>query len=194
MKKENILLVGGGGHCKSVIDVLENQNLYKIVGIVDLPEKAGTEVLGYKVIGNDDDLPELIRKYKNAHISLGQIRNAEPRQRIYKLLKELGANMPVIISPQAYVSCHAVVAEGSIIMHQAIVNAGAKVGANCIINTRALIEHDAEIGDHCHVSTGATVNGGVIIGQGSFIGSGAVTKEYINIPDNSFIKANSIVK
>lgn len=194
MKKENIILVGGGGHCKAVIDVIEQQNLYTIVGIVDLPEKAGTEVLGYKVIGNDNDLPELIRKYKNAHLSLGQIRNPEPRQKIYKMLKDLSANMPVIISPLAYVSQHAFVDEGSIIMHQAIVNAGAKIGINCIINSKALIEHDAEIGDHCHVSTGATVNGGVIVGQGSFIGSGAVTKEYINIPDNSFIKANSIVK
>lgn len=194
MKKEPIILIGGGGHCKSVIDVIEQQGKYEIIGIIDIPEKMNQEVLGYRIIGQDNDLPELVKKYNNFHITIGQLRNPEPRIKLYNELKKLKANLPVIVSPLAYVSRYATIDEGTTIMHYAIVNAGAKIGANCIINTRALIEHDAFIGNHCHISTGAIVNGGVKVGENSFYGSGAVSKEYISIPQNSFIKANSIVK
>jgi len=194
MKKEPIILIGGGGHCKSVIDVIELQDKYEIVGIIDIPEKLNQEVLGYKIIGQDSNLPELVKKYNNFHITLGQLRNSEPRIKLFNQLKQLNANLPIIISPLAYISKHTVIEEGTVIMHNVIINANAKIGMNCIINTKALIEHDAVIGNHCHISTGAIVNGGVQIGNNVFYGSGAVSKEYVSIPDNSFIKANSIVK
>jgi len=194
MSKEKIILIGGGGHCKSVIDVIEQMGKYEIVGIIDVLEKLNQEVLGYKIIGQDSDLPQLAKKYNNFHITLGQLRNPESRIKLFNQLKKLNANLPIIISPLAYVSKHAVIEEGTVIMHNVIVNADAKIGMNCIINTKALIEHDSVIGNHCHISTGAIVNGGVQIGNNVFYGSGAVSKEYINIPDNSFIKANSIVK
>jgi len=194
MKKEYIILIGGGGHCKSVIDVIEQQAKYEIAGIIDMPEKINQEVLGYKIIWKDSDIPELVKKYKNFHITLGQIKNPEPRIKLFNLLKQLNANLPIIISPLAYVSRHAIINEGTVIMHNVVVNANVIIGTNCIINSKALIEHDAVIGNHCHISTGAIVNGGVKIGNNVFYGSGAVSKEYISIPDNSFIKANSIVK
>ena len=194
MKKKSLVLIGGGGHCKSCIDVIEQNNLFSIFGIIDLPEKLGNRILEYPVIGNDNDIPNLISKNSYFHITLGQISSATLRIKLFNLLKEHKANIPVITSPLAYVSKHAKIGEGTIVLHQAIINAGASIGVNCIINTKSLIEHDAKVGNHCHISTGAIVNGGVTIGDGTFYGSGAVSKEYINIPDSSFIKANSIVK
>jgi len=194
MKKESIILIGGGGHCKSVIDVIEMQGKYEIVGIIDVPEKLNQDVLNYKIIGQDKDLPEFVKRYNNFHITVGQLRNPEPRMKLFKELRKLNAILPVIISPLAHVSQYASIGEGTVIMHQALVNADAKIGSNTIINSKALIEHDVIIGDNCHISTGAIVNGGVRIGNNVFYGSGAVSKEYISIPDNSFIKANSIVK
>ncbi len=194
MRKEPIILIGGGGHCKSVIDVIKLQGIFEIAGIIDIPEKLNQDVLGYKIIGQDCDLPELVKKYKNFHITLGQLRNPEPRIKLFNELKNLKATLPVIISSLAHVSEFAIIGKGTIIMHHALVNADAKIGSNTIINSKALIEHDAVIGDHCHISTGAIVNGGVQIGNNVFYGSGAVSKEYISIPDNSFIKANSILK
>ena len=193
MKKEPIILIGGGGHCKSVIDVIEQQAVFEIAGIVDFPEKLGEKVFNYVIIGQDSDLPALVKKYNNFHITLGQIRTPESRIRLFEELTKLGANLPVIISPLAYVSSHSEVEMGTVIMHFAVVNAGAKVGMNCIINSKALIEHDAVIGNYCHISTGAIVNGGVQIGDKVFYGSGAVCKQFIKIPENSFMKANSIV-
>ena len=185
--KEKIILIGGGGHCKSCVDVIEQEGKYRIAGIVDLPEKLHQKVLGYEIIAADDDLPQLVNKYENSLITLGQIKSPEKRIRIFQTLKELGAKLPVIISPLAYVSKHAEIGDGTIIMHYALINAGAKIGSNCIINTKALIEHDAVIGDHCHIATGAIINGGVRVGSGTFFGSNAVCKEYIEIRENTVI-------
>ena len=190
----SIILIGGDGHCKSCIDVIESEKKYKIAGIIDLPEKKGEKIFGYKIIGDDNDLSDLARKYENFFITLGQIKSPKRRIEIYNILDQLEVEIPIIISPNAYVSKYAEIGKGTIIMHQVIVNANAKVGKNCIINNKALIEHDTFIGDFCHISTGSLVNGGVSIGKGSFYGSGAVSKEYIEIPEYSFIKANSICK
>lgn len=192
--KQDIILIGGGGHCKSIIDVIEQEGKYNVKGILDLPENKGMSVLGYPIIGCDDDIPELAKSKLNFIISLGQIGDFSKRKNIFKKLTDLKIKLPIIIAPLAYVSKHASIGQGTVIMNFAIVNAGASIGNNCIINNRALIEHDVLIGDHTHISTGAIVNGGVRIGAGSFFGSGAVSKEYVELPENSFVKANSIVK
>jgi sugar O-acyltransferase (sialic acid O-acetyltransferase NeuD family) len=194
MNKEQLLLIGGGGHCKACIDVIEQEGRFDIAGILDLPAKVGQHVLGYPVIGTDADLPGLSKSYSAFFITLGQIKTPQRRMDITNILKTFDAALPTIVSPLAYVSKHAKIGEGTIIMHHAIVNAGATIGRNCIINTKALIEHDAHIGNHCHMSTGAIINGGVSVGEGTFVGSGAVIKENIIIESYSFIKATSIVK
>lgn len=191
--KNKIILIGGGGHSKACIDVIEQADIFDIAGIVDLPEKQGQFVLGYPVIGADANLPDLVKTYKNVLISLGQLKSPSRRIELFNKLKQMDASLPAIQSPLAYISPHARVGEGTIVMHRAIVNADARIGRNCIINTKALVEHDAVIKDHCHISTGGIVNGGVNIGNGTFFGSGAVSKEYISIPANSFIKANSLI-
>lgn len=193
-QNKTILLVGGGGHCKSVIDVIESIGLFKIAGIIDTKENIGKKVLNYEIIGTDDDYPSLIKSFQNFHITVGHLRSNATRINLYNIIKLLNGKFPVIVSPVAYVSKHALIGEGTIIMHNALVNAGAIIGYNTIINTKALIEHDAVIGNHCHISTGAIVNGGVEVGDSTFYGSGAVSKQYIKIPENSFINANTTVK
>ncbi|MDD3324220.1 MAG: NeuD/PglB/VioB family sugar acetyltransferase [Sulfurospirillaceae bacterium] len=190
--KEQILLIGGGGHCKSVIDVIEQEGRFTIAGIIDKKEFIGQKVLGYDIVGCDDDLGALRKQYHHAFITLGQIKTSQIRIGIFEKLIQLGYNLPVIISPLAYISKHAHVGEGSIVMHHALVNANAKVGKNCIINTKALIEHDAIIEDNCHISTGAIVNGNVHVKASTFYGSNATCKESILV--SGFIKAGSVAK
>lgn len=190
--KEEILLIGGGGHCKSVIDVIELEDKYIIAGIIDKKELVGSNVLGYKVIGCDDDLVKLRDKYSNAIVTVGHIKSNSLRIKLFDLLKGLNFNLPKIISPLAYVSKHSKIDEGTIIMHHVVVNASSKIGQNCIINTKALIEHDSVVENNCHISTGAIINGGVIVKENTFFGSNATSKEYIEV--NQFIKAGSVVK
>lgn len=192
--KPKLLLIGGGGHCRSLIDVIEAEGQFEIVGIIDIPEKIGEIVLGYTIIGSNEDLGRLREECTHALIAFGQIKSPDGRIRMFEHLKAMGYTLPTIISPRAYVSKHARIGEGSVIFHDALVNANATVGNNCIINTKALIEHDCTIGDHCHISTGAVVNGETVIQQGSFFGSNAVSKEVTLIEERSFIKAGSVAK
>jgi sugar O-acyltransferase (sialic acid O-acetyltransferase NeuD family) len=192
MKK--IILIGGGGHCKSVIDVIEQEAKFDIAGIVDKPELLGTTIFGYPVIGNDSNLESLAKKYQNALITVGQIKSSSLRIKLYDLAIKAQFSLPCIISPNAYVSKHSKIGSGTVVMHNAIVNANVSIGNNCIINSKALIEHDCIISDHCHISTNTIINGGVKIGSRCFIGSNVTTKNNITINENSFIKAGSIVK
>lgn len=180
MTKPGILLIGAGGHARSCIDVIEQHGVYQIVGLIDA-QKIGDSILGYSILGNDDDLVGLAKNHKFALVTIGQIHSSELRIRLYEKAVTTGFQFPTIVSPTAYVSCHAKVGRGTIVMHGAVINAAANVGQNCIINSRSLIEHDATVGDHCHISTGVVLNGGVSIGQGSFIGSGSVIKDRIKI-------------
>jgi len=189
---EEILLIGGGGHCKSVIDVIEQEGKYKIAGIIDKKELIGQEILGYKVIASDDDLKKLSAKYKYACVTVGQIKSNHLRVKLFTLLKEIGYELPVVISPLAYVSKHAKIEEGTVVLHHALVNAGAKIGMNCIVNSKALIEHDVAIEDHCHISTATVINGGVVVKENTFVGSNTTTKEYSEL--NGFIKAGGVAK
>ncbi len=192
MKKEDIILIGGGGHCHSVIDVIEQEGKFTIAGIVvnDMPK--GTKVLNYEVIGSDDDLEILFKKYQYAVITVGQIRSNDVRVKLFNKLKKTGYKLPVIISPLAYVSKYATIDEGTVVMHQALINTNVKIGKNCIINTKALLEHDVTVEDHCHISTASVVNGGTKIKRNTFFGSNAVSKEVVEV--NGFIKAGSLAK
>jgi sugar O-acyltransferase (sialic acid O-acetyltransferase NeuD family) len=192
MKK--IVLIGGGGHCKSVIDVIEQEKQFEIHGIVDKPEKIGSYILGYEVIAADDNLQKLAKRFKYALVTVGQIKSPDLRIKLFNLASKAGFSLPSIISPQAYVSKHSSLGKGVVVMHHAVVNANTSIGDNCIINSKALIEHDCEVAEHCHISTNATINGGSKVGPRSFVGSNVTTKESIIIEEKSFVKAGSIVK
>ena len=189
--KPQIILVGGGGHCVSCIDVIEQDGKFEIVGIVDA-NNSRDQVLGYPVLGGDDDLPTLRKNYQHALVTIGQIKAPATRIKLYEQLTLLGFNLPNIISPRAYVSKRSVIGNGSIIMHDALINAKVEIGYNCIINTKALIEHDSRIGSHCHISTGAIINGGVTVGTGVFVGSNAVVRHSVQISEYFFVRSCSL--
>lgn len=190
---EPLLLIGCGGHARSLIDVVESSGRWHVLGLVGLPEQVGEDVLGYPVLGCDQNLPLLRQQCSHALLAVGQLGFPSNRQRLALELKRLEFLMPVVISGRAHVSCHAQLGSGTSVGHGVIVNAGACVGDYCILNSNALIEHDAVIGDFCHISTGALVNGGAQIGNSSFIGSGAVLREGLDLPPQTVISAGKRV-
>ena len=129
---KDIILIGGGGHCKSVIDVIEQEGQFKIKGIVDKPELLGTNVLGYSVIGNDSNLDSLAKKYQYALITVGQIKSPALRINLFNMVINSGFKLPTIISPRAYVSKHSTLGNGVVVMHDALINANVKIGDNSI--------------------------------------------------------------
>lgn len=192
MYQKNLILVGGGGHCKSVIDVAESSG-YNILGILDMPEEVGKSVLNYQVIGTDEDILKYVDKAEFI-ITVGFIKNPTIRVRIYNKIKEAQGKLATIVASTAHVSRYATLGEGTVIMHQAVVNAGAKIGENCIVNTFCNIEHDAVIGDQCHISTGVMVNGNCKVGERVFIGSQSVLANGITVGDDIIVGAGSVVR
>lgn len=193
MSDRAIILLGAGGHAESCIDVIELLGAFEIAGLLASAAEVGREILGHAVIGTDDEMTLVRDRCPNALVVVGQIESPVPRVRLFERALQVGFGMPCIASPRAYVSRHAAVGAGTIVMHAAVINAGAAVGRNCIVNSHALIEHGAVIGDHCHVSTGARINGGARVGAGSFVGSGVVVREGVEIGEHSVIGMGQVV-
>lgn len=188
---EPIVLIGGGGHCKACIEVIESTS-YIIIGVID-KNAIGKGVLNYPVIGNDECLKELTTKKYRFLITIGQIQSADPRIMLFEKINGLGGIWATVVAPSALVSKHSSIGEGTIVMHQAMINAASAIGKNCIINNKALIEHDCLVDDHTHISTAAIVNGGCTIGKRVFVGSNAVIVHGVQIADNVVIGSGSVV-
>lgn len=187
-----LVLIGGGGHCKSVIEAAESAG-YQILGVLDMPEEVGKDILSTKVIGTDDDIPTYVDKAEFV-ITVGFIKNPAIRIKLYNKVKEVGGRLATIVASTAHVSKYATIGEGTVVMHQAFVNAGAKVGNNVILNTFSNIEHDAVIGNQCHISTGTMVNGDCKVGDNCFIGSQSVLANGISVGDDIVVGAGSLVR
>lgn len=182
---KEVLLLGGGGHCRSVIDVLRTTD-FRPGAILDR-DRSLTDILGVPVLGDDSLLAGLRSRYAYALVTVGQIKNAATRRRLYGQLVAAGYALPVVISARASVSPWATVGAGTVVMHFATVNANARIGENCILNTGCIVEHDATVGATCHVSTGAVVNGGATVEDEVFVGSGALLRENVRIGAGSIV-------
>lgn len=193
MNREGILLLGAGGHARSCIDVIEQEGRYSVAGLTGMAYEVGSHVLGYEILGTDEDLADLLPKVSNVLITVGQIKSPDVRMKLFALLEFYRCRLPVIVSSRAYVSPHAQVGAGTIVMHGAIVNAGAQIGRNCIINSLALVEHDAVVGDHCHIATAAVINGEANVGSGSFIGSNACVRQGIRVAERCIVGMGQLV-
>lgn len=188
----NLVLIGGGGHCKSVIEVAESAG-YTILGILDRAEEVGKKVLDYEIIGVDNDIPHYVDKAEFV-ITVGFIKNPALRIKLYNKVLEAGGKLATLVASTAHVSKYATLGVGTVVMHQAFVNAGAVIGNNVIINTFANIEHDAHIGGQCHISTGTMVNGDCVVGENCFIGSQSVLTNAISICSDVVVGAGSLVR
>ena len=190
MKK--ILLIGGGGHCKSVLDTILSLEEYDEVGIIDKEVK--TEVLGIPVIGTDAMLPILRKEgWTDALITVGSVGDTSARRSLYRVLSDLGFAFPVIIDKSAVIADDILIGEGTFVGKRAIVNAGARIGECCIINSGAVIEHDCSVGGFSHVSVGAVMCGHVSVGSDSHIGAGSTIRQQITIGSNVLIGTGSVV-
>lgn len=192
---EKIVLVGGGGHAKVVIDAIRKSGDFDIYGIVDPSLDAGERVLGIKVIGKDSVLPRLFKEgVKNAFIGVGSIGDCGIRKRIYGQLEKIGFELPVIVHQRATIAEDVTIGEGTFVAAGAVINAGTILGRNAIINTSSSVDHDCVIGDFVHIAPGATLSGGIRVGDETHIGTGAKIIQSLNIGRNCLIGAGVTVR
>lgn len=186
-----LILVGGGGHCKSVLEAAESAG-YSILGVLDMPEEVGKEILSTKVIGTDDDIPAYVDKAEFV-ITVGFIKNPAIRIKLYNKIKDAGGKLATVIASTAYVSKYAEIGEGTVVLHQAFVNAGSKVGKNVILNTMTDVDHDAAIGDFTHLSAGVLVAGEAKVGDRCFCGIGSTIQHTRIVTSDVILGAGTLV-
>lgn len=189
--KKKLLLLGGGGHCRSVLSSILSLNKYDAIGIIDCTD---TSVLGVSVVGRDEDLPNLkMVGWTDAFITVGSTGNTSLRHRLYQMVVDNGFTVPSIVDATAIIAQDATVEEGCYIGRGAILNSGSRIGTCAIINTGAIIEHDCVIGNFAHISPGAVLCGQVVVGNNSHIGAGSVVKQQIIIGKDVLVGAGSVV-
>lgn len=188
---EDIIIVGFGGHAKSIADSIERAREYRIVGYTDLEEHQ-TE---YNYLGTDDNLQVIFDTgVKKAVIGVGYLGKGDIRNKLYQKLKDIGFELPVIVDPSAIVSKTVTMGEGTFIGKNAIVNADAVVGKMAIINTRALVEHECVIEDFVHVAVAAVLCGQVKVGEATFIGANATVIQCMNISAHKTVPAGVTIR
>lgn len=188
---EDIILVGYGGHAKSVADCIECGKEFHIVGYTDSERKNSP----YPYLGKD----EILEKYfhqgvLNAAICLGYLGKGTQREKLYQQLKQIGFRLPVIADPTAIISKSATIGEGTFVGKGVIINAEASVGKLCIINSAAVIEHECVVEDFSHISVGTVLCGQVMVGKAAFVGANATVIQGQKILSQQIVGAGVTIR
>jgi len=169
----SIIVYGGGGHGKALIDLLRVLGVYHIVGVVDDGLTTTETIMGVPVLGSAKVLPSLYaRGVRLAVNAVGGIGNLTVRQKVFEVLAGAGFACPAVVHPTAFVETSASLSPGVQVMPHAYVGSQARLGFGCIVNTGAIISHDCILGDLVNVSPGAILAGEVQVGAGALIGMG----------------------
>ncbi|BCJ87882.1 acetyltransferase [Effusibacillus dendaii] len=187
-----IIVLGGGGHARVLIDTLLELKLPLLGFTVPNPELSNA-LLGVPCIGTDDAVTNYLPSAVELVNGLGSVGVPNQRKRLFQQLKEKGYHFSSVIHPAAVIGREVELSEGIQIMAGAIVQTGSSIGNNTIVNTRASVDHDCVIGDHVHLAPGVTLSGGVKVGAEVHIGTGATVIQGVRIGANSIIGAGALV-
>lgn len=184
--RKKLILIGAGGHAKSVVDSIIEEEI-ELVGFID--ENKTGEHFGYPILGKTFSDVENYKDYYYL-VSIGDVYF---RKAWYERILACGLKTLNIIDKTALISKSVKIGTANYIGKYTVINADASIGDNNIINTKALIEHECHIGNHTHMSTGSTVNGNVVVGDGVFFGSCAITAAQVHLGKYSTIGAGGVV-
>lgn len=190
-----LIIYGGGGHAKSLIDLIRAEGKYRIHGILDDGVPSGSQIMGVSVLGDGSKLSELrCQGIGLAVNAVGGIGSITPRLKVYKSLRDAGFSVPTVVHPRAFVEPTAVLDEGGQIFFNAYVGSEVKVGFGCIINTGAILSHDCILGDYVNISPGAILAGGVVVNERSLVGMGVTVHLNVNIGAGTRVGNSATVK
>lgn len=188
-----VIIIGGGGHAKVVLDVLQLNN-YTILGVADhkKPEWLNTKNISYL---DSDEM--ILQQYQPETVLLangiGSIGPNSKRERVFDFFCEMQYHFSNVIHPSAIIAADVVIGEGCQVMAGAVIQPGCTLGRNALINTSASIDHDCVIGDHVHIAPGATLSGGILMENGVHIGTGAVLVQGVSIRKRATVGAGTVV-
>jgi sugar O-acyltransferase (sialic acid O-acetyltransferase NeuD family) len=192
-RKIPLVIVGGGGHGKVLLNVVGRLKKYQVLGYTDM--KKGGPLLGHDWLGDDSVLPKLVKKHKGlvAGLGIGKVQAKSGRLNLLQTICSKGLKAPSIVAPSAVVASDVILGDGSVVFDGAIIQPGTVLGRGAIVNTGARIDHDCQIGDDVHVAPGAVLAGCVKVGDGVFLGAGSVCIQGVSIAPGCTIGAGAVV-
>lgn len=186
-----LIILGAGGHSRVLLDIAALRG-YSVLGF-SVPHATETEIMGYPVLGTDEDIISRDPSKVLLVNGVGSIASLERRFEVYDRFCKQGFHFATLIHPSAVVAEDAILAEGVQLMAGTVIQPGSSIGENSIVNTKAAIDHDCTIGEHVHICPGVTLSGGVRIGKCSHIGTGAAIIQSLTIGEWSLVGAGSVV-
>lgn len=190
----NIVIVGASGHAKVIIDIVQKQGKYNLVGLLDRVVDVGTKTMGYPVLGKEADLPALITEHDLSGVIIA-IGDNFIRSKVAAQLKEMAPDIDFVsaIHPTASIASDVTIGEGTVIMAGAVVNSVSAVGRFCILNTNSSLDHDSVMGDFASLAPGVVTGGNSRIGEYSALGIGTIMSHGLEIGEHTVTGAGSIV-
>ncbi|HEX7975917.1 MAG TPA: NeuD/PglB/VioB family sugar acetyltransferase [Anaerolineales bacterium] len=190
-----LIIYGGGGHGKMLIDLVRALHAYRIAGVIDDGLSPGAKVLGVPVLGGGEALPELYAQgVRLALNAVGGIGNVAVRIQVFRRLAEAGFAFPAVVHPSAVVEGGAELAPGAQVLARAYVGSEARIGFGCILNTGSIVSHDCVLGNYATISPGALLAGEVQIGSGALVGMGVTVNLGVKIGERARLGNGATVK
>lgn len=190
-----IIVYGGGGHGKSVIDLLRAIGGHTIVGLVDDGREPGEQTLGVPVLGGANALAPILEAGCILAVNaVGGIGAMSSRIHVFERLRSAGFDFPSLIHPSAVVEPNATVEKGAQVFPLAYVGSEAKIGFGCIVNTGAIVSHDCVLEDYVNLAPGSILAGAVHIGEGTLIGMGVTINLNVRIGPGARVGNGATVK
>ena len=192
MKK--IIVIGSSGHAKVIIDIIEREKKYEIAGLIDRFRNIGEETLGYKILGKEEDLPDLFVAYslKGGIVAIG---DNFVRSKVVNIIINLCPNFVFVnaIHPRANIAKDVSIGEGTVIMAGVTINPSAFIGKHCILNTNSSLDHDSKMADFSSLAPNVTTGGNINIGLFTAISIGTAIINKLSIGNHTVIGAGSTV-
>jgi len=192
--KKRILLFGGGNQVHYTLDIIEKENKYDVVGIIDSVHEIGTDRYGYKVLGRQENLIDIVEEY-NIDAGIITIGDNWSRFKVYQAITEQMPSFKFVnaIHPSVIIGNNVELGFGVVMMAGVIVNPLSKIGNFTFFATGCQIEHDCVIEDYASVSAGSVMGGYVTIGKFSAVTLGVIILDRLKIGENSVIGSGSLV-
>lgn len=190
MIRTRLLVVGAGGHGRSVAEAAKLSGQFEVVGFLDDAAPVGERVLGSHVLGTVASMTGHCSVIDQAVVAIG---NNAIREKLMQQLTEAGYAMATVVHPCAFVSPSAVVGGGTAIMAGAIVGTEARVGVGSIVNCGAVVDHHARVEDFGHLGVNASMAGGTVLGRGAWMQVGAALGYGVKIPSAVTLEPGEVV-
>jgi sugar O-acyltransferase (sialic acid O-acetyltransferase NeuD family) len=188
---EDIIVFGSGGHAKVVIDILENQKKYNVIGLIDPFKEIDSMCFNYRILGNRNDY-SILNKVFGGIVAIG---DNWVRYEMTALIHRLAPGFEVIsaVHPETTIGRQVKIGTGTVAMAGVVINSGTTIGDGCIINTQSSIDHDSTIGSFVSLAPNTSTGGHVIIGDYTSIGIGANVIHNMEIGEHTVVGAGSTV-